>query len=210
MSSIDKETSSSDDVPRQLVRTPAIQSYYGTILSADNDRCVFESHTPFEEPDDDNSSSNTDESDSESRSVSYQPTPVSLVKQQPQQYAYFPRFTTIMIFASLMYSLSSYQYGNATNTAAGVIVAGVFFMASQISDITNPTPQVRAKIILLLLIYTLMGILWGNVRLYEYITTTTIPIRYWRFIDRNTWRMLLWPGDSLMFIIRSVITKVRV
>ena len=112
-----------------------------------------------------------------------------------------------MIMMGLLYGIVSTNYGNISNAAAGAIIASLFLIATNVPVLADPTPRTRANIIIFLMIYIIIGMLWGNVLVYDYVTTTKVPIRYLRFLNRNTWRIILWPGDLTMFILRAFINR---
>jgi hypothetical protein len=209
---------SSEDLPRKLERTPSI--YYESFLTTNPDLVHISaydaSHEPTEEIDDNDSSSSSENSSSVSQSLEYSressPEPVS--KKILKNSCRFPRVPvpsigSLIMIVSMCYTLFNSYSGNLGNTIAGGIIAAIFATSINIPILANPVPLVRNKIIILILVYLIFALLWGNFRIYEYITTTRVPIRYLTYINRNTWRAILWPGDLLAFIMKNIVAFLR-
>lgn len=216
---MNKIEESSEEIPRTLERSdrPAIQPYYEQQYTATGDIGMFgsqrerdESSNQDNDDGDDSSSSTSSTTESSSVSESYsrssasnslQASPMPVVKQsdKPQ----FPSLGVLVFVASLLYTAASLHAGNGANAAAGTIVSIVLAASTQVPVLANPTPQTRTRLIAALLIYAAIGFLWGNLRIYEYTQVGRVSVNYWKFLSTNTFRMILWPGDAIMFLIRN-------
>lgn len=105
-----------------------------------------------------------------------------------------PRVGIFMLMVSVMFSMfeiASEHYGNAL---IGVCAIGALYMIKRTPWIANPTPEMKSRIWIGLLMYISAMAFWGYVPYHQCLTASNHVATC---VHQNLWRFILWPGAVL-------------
>lgn len=111
------------------------------------------------------------------------------------------RFGMINMIANIVFIMVEMNFEYYANAAVGLAFVVAQLVVNRMPQFANPTREMQIQFSMFVLLYFLLGAIWGYIPYYQCMTTTR---QVTACVHRDLWRIILWPGALLTSLILQI------